>query len=335
MLNKKDFLKYASKLAFPIMLQNLIGTLVNIADTVMLGYVSQTAMSASSLANQYTFILFCLYYGMATGTSVLCAQYWGKGDKKTVEKILGLAERISLIVSLVFFAVSFAMPTTIMKIFTNSPDTVAAGSEYLRVISFSFMFMGFSQVFMSALRSIGKIMLPSVTYIVSLCVNVLCNATFIFGLFGLPKLGVTGVALGTVIARITEVLICLIYSLKSSDVRFRIKYFFAKSGILFQDFMKIATPAVINDVVWSFASSAFAAILGHIGDDMVAANAVAVMVVNIGAIACRGFANATTIIVSQELGKDNIDAAREYGKRMLRITTVSYTHLTLPTTPYV
>lgn len=322
MLNKKDFLKHASKLAFPIMIQNLIGTLVNIADTVMLGYVSQTAMAASSLANQCTFILFCLYYGMATGTSVLCAQYWGKGDKKTVERILGLAERISLIVSLVFFMISFSMPTTIMKIFTSSPDTIAAGSEYLRVISFSFMFMGFSQVFMSALRSIGKIMLPSVTYIVSLCVNVICNATFIFGLFGLPKLGVTGVALGTVIARITEVLICLIYSLRSSDVRFRIKYFFTKSGILFQDFMKIATPAVINDVVWSFASSAFAAILGHIGDDMVAANAVAVMVVNIGAIACRGFANATTIIVSQELGKDNIDTAREYGKRMLRITMV-------------
>ena len=322
MLNKKDFLKYASKLAFPIMIQNLIGTLVNIADTVMLGYVSQTAMSASSLANQYTFILFCLYYGMATGASVLCAQYWGKGDKKTVERILGLAERISLIVSFVFFVISFSVPATIMKIFTSSPDTIAAGSEYLRVISFSFMFMGFSQVFMSALRSIGKIMLPSVTYIVSLCVNVICNATFIFGLFGFPKLGVTGVALGTVIARITEVLICLIYSLRSSDVRFRIKYFFAKSGILFQDFMKIATPAVINDVVWSLASSAFAAILGHIGDDMVAANAVAVMVVNIGAIACRGFANATTIIVSQELGKDNIEAAREYGKRMLRITMV-------------
>lgn len=249
MLNKKDFLKYASTLAFPIMIQNLISTLVNIADTVMLGYVSQTAMSASSLANQYTFILFCLYYGMATGTSVLCAQYWGKGDKKTVEKILGLAERCTLIISLIFFLISFSMPTAVMKIFTDNPDTIAAGSEYLRVLSFSLMFMGFSQVFMSALRSIGKIMLPSVTYIVSLCVNVLCNATFIFGLFGLPKLGVTGVALGTVIARIAEVLICLIYSLNKSNVRFRIKYFFAKSGILFQDFMKIATPAVINDLV--------------------------------------------------------------------------------------
>ncbi len=145
MLNKKDFLKYASTLAFPIMIQNLISTLVNIADTVMLGYVKPD----------------------------LCAQYWGKGDKKTVEKILGLAERCTLIISLIFFLISFSMPTTVMKIFTDNPDTIAAGSEYLRVISFSFMFMGFSQVFMSALRSIGKIMLPSVTYIVSLCVNVL------------------------------------------------------------------------------------------------------------------------------------------------------------------
>ena len=112
MLNKKDFFKYASKLAFPIMIQNLIGTLVNVADTVMLGYVSQTAMSASSLANQYTFILFCLYYGMATGTSVLCAQYWGKGDKKTVEKILGLAERICLLLHTLYRFVSmyFVMP---------------------------------------------------------------------------------------------------------------------------------------------------------------------------------------------------------------------------------
>ncbi|MFQ9592807.1 MAG: MATE family efflux transporter [Ruminococcus sp.] len=323
MLNKKDFLKYASTLAFPIMIQNLISTLVNIADTVMLGYVSQTAMSASSLANQYTFILFCLYYGMATGTSVLCAQYWGKGDQKTVEKILGLAERCTLIISLIFFLISFSMPTTVMKIFTDNPDTIAAGSEYLRVLSFSLMFMGFSQVFMSALRSIGKIMLPSVTYIVSLCVNVLCNATFIFGLFGLPKLGVTGVALGTVIARIAEVLICLIYSLNKSNVRFRIKYFFAKSGILFQIRRNCSLRAVITTSSTRLCQgSAFAAILGHIGNDMVAANAVAVMVVNIGAIACRGFANATTIIISQELGKNHIDTAREYGKRMLRITII-------------
>ena len=321
-VNKKDFLKHASKLAFPIMIQNLIGTLVNIADTVMLGYVSQTAMAASSLANQYTFILFCLYYGMATGTSVLCAQYWGKGDKKTVERILGLAERISLIVSLVFFYdLLFYANYDHEDLYKQSGYDCCRQRVFEGDLIFLYVY-GILSGFHECPSKCRKIMLPSVTYIVSLCVNVFCNATFIFGLFGLPKLGVTGVALGTVIARIAEVLICLIYSLNSSDVRFRIKYFCAKSGILFRDFMKIASPAVINDVVWSFASSAFAAILGHIGDDMVAANAVAVMVVNIGAIACRGFANATTIIISQELGKDHKDTAREYGKRMLRITII-------------
>ena len=320
MLNKRDFLKYASKLAFPIMIQNLISTMVNMADTIMLGYVSQTAMSASSLANQFTFVLFCLYYGLSAGTSVLCAQYFGKGDKKTVEKIIGLAERLSIIVSLVFFVISFSFPASIMGIFTSSPDTIAAGSQYLKVISFSFIFMGFSQIFMSALRSVGKVLLPSTIYIISLCVNVVCNASFIFGLFGLPKLGVTGVALGTVIARIVEVLICLIYSLVSKGIKFRVKYLFAKTGVLMSDFIKIAAPSVVNDVVWSLASSVFASILGHIGDDMVAANAVAIMVVNIGAIACRGFANATTIIVSQELGQNHLDTAKEYGRRMLHIT---------------
>lgn len=320
MLNRKDFMGYAFKLAFPIMIQNLIATLVNMADTIMLGYVSQTAMSASSLANQFTFILFCLYYGLAAGTSVLCAQYWGKGDRNTVERILGLAERLSVICSVIFFTISFLFPEMIMHIFTSSADTIGAGAQYLRVVSFSFLFMGFSQVFMSALRSIGKVVLPSVTYVVSLCVNVICNAAFIFGLFGLPKLGVTGVALGTVIARVTEVIICLIYSAASKDIRFRVKYLFMQSGILMRDFVRIAAPAVINDVAWSLASSAFAAILGHIGDDMVAANAVAIMVVNIGAIACRGFANATTIIVSQELGKNHIETAKVYGKRMLIIT---------------
>lgn len=321
MLDKKQFFWLVTRLAFPIMIQNLISTLVNAADTVMLGYVNQTAMSASSLANQYTFVLFCLYYGMATATSVLCAQYWGKGDKRAIELILGLAERISIVISLVFFVVSFAIPDVIMRIFTESPETIAAGSEYLRVVSFSFVFMGFSQVFMSAMRSIGNVVLPSITYVVSLAVNVCCNAVFIFGLFGMPKLGVTGVALGTVIARMVEVVICITYSITRSSIKFRIKNMFVKTGALMQDFLKIGGPAVVNDVVWSLATSVFAAILGHIGDDIVAANAVAVMVVNIGAIACRGFANATTIIISQTLGQNKLEEAKEYGRRMLWITT--------------
>lgn len=321
-LDRKQFLKLAVRLALPIMIQNLISTLVNTADTVMLGYVDQTAMSAASLANQYTFVLFCLYYGLAAGTSVLCAQYHGKGDHKTVERIVGLALRLSVIVSIVFFVISFLFPEMIMSLFTNSHATIKAGGEYLRVVSFSFLFMGIAQIYVSALRSVGEVIVPSLLYMISLCVNIFFNAAFIFGLFGLPKLGVVGVALGTVIARVVEVVICMIYSLTLSSIRMRFKYFFGRTKVLMKDFLKISTPAIVNDVVWGLASSAFASILGHIGDDMVAANAVAVMVVNIGAIACRGFANATTIVVSQELGKNQMEATKVYAKRMLFLTIV-------------
>lgn len=319
-LGRREFLPLAVKLAMPIMIQNLISTLVNSADTVMLGYVNQTAMSASSLANEYTFVLFCFYFGLAAGTSILCAQYWGKGDEQTIERIVGLATKMTLVISVLFFSVSFFFPRQVMILFTNSPETIEAGIQYLKVISFSFVFMGFSQVYVSALRSMGKVVFPSVTYVVSLVVNVCLNAAFIFGLFGLPKMGVAGVALGTVIARIVETVMCIVYSFVSGGVRVRAKYILAKSGILFHDFVKIAAPSVINDAVWGLAASTFAAILGHIGDDMVAANAVAVMVVNIGAIACRGFANATTIVISQALGANNMQAAKVYSGRMLGLT---------------
>lgn len=321
-LDRKQFLLYALKLAFPIMIQNLISTLVNSADTIMLGYVSQTAMAASSLANQYTFVLFCFYYGLGIGTSVLCAQYFGKGDKQTVERIIGLAARVAILISLLFFVFSFFAPEAIMKIFTDSPQTIKEGVAYLKVLSFSFVFMGFSQVFVSALRSVGKIVFPSALYVVSLLVNVLMNAAFIFGLFGLPRLGVVGVALGTVSARAVEVILCFAYSAAGKDIKFRLKNLFRRSGVLFKDFLKISAPSVVNDLMWGMAATTCTAILGHIGDDMVAANAVAVMVVNMGAIVCRGFSNATTIIVSQTLGENRMEDTKVYAKRILWLTVI-------------
>jgi len=321
-LDRKQFLLYALKLAFPIMIQNLISTLVNSADTIMLGYVSQTAMAASSLANQYTFVLFCFYYGLGIGTSVLCAQYFGKGDKQTVERIIGLAARVAILISLLFFVFSFFAPEAIMKIFTDSPQTINEGAAYLKVLSFSFVFMGFSQVFVSALRSVGKIVFPSALYVVSLLVNVMMNAAFIFGLFGLPRLGVVGVALGTVSARAVEVILCFVYSAAGKDIKFRLKNLFRRSGVLFKDFLKISAPSVVNDLMWGMAATTCTAILGHIGDDMVAANAVAVMVVNMGAIVCRGFSNATTIIVSQTLGENRMEDTKVYAKRILWLTVI-------------
>lgn len=318
-LNTKELYKIALKLAIPIMVQNLISTLVNTADTIMLGFVGQSAMAAASLANQYTFVLFCVFFGMATGTSVLASQYYGKGDYNTIERVMGLAVRFSVIIAVIFTVLSVLFPERIMLLFTDSSETVAIGTEYLRILSLSFIFSAISTVYVSALRSIGKVVFPSLMAIVSLTVNILINAVFIFGLLGMPKLGVTGVAIGTVVARITEVVLCLIYSAKC-EIKYRMQYILEKAGVLTQDFLKICFPSIGNDLVWSLATTVFAVILGHMGDDIVAANAVAVMVVNIGAIAMRGFANATTILIGQALGANLIEKTKEYARKLIWLT---------------
>lgn len=318
-MTTKELYKWALQLAIPIMIQNLINTLVNTADTVMLGFVGQSAMAASSLANQYTFVLFCIYFGIATATSVMCAQYWGKGDKKTIERVIGLSARVAIISSALFTLFSFFFPEVIMVIFTDSPETIALGSSYLKILSISFVFNAISQVYISSLRSVGKIVFPSIVSIVSLCVNVVFNASFIFGLFGFPKLGVVGVAMGTVFARVTEMIMCIVYSYRS-EIRFRLKYIVGSAGILNKDFVKISLPAIGNDLIWSLATTVFTVILGHLGDDIVAANAVAIMVVNIGAIAMRGFANSTTIVIGQTLGANLIEETKEYSKKLVLLT---------------
>ena len=316
------FLKLALTTAMPIMIQNVISTLVNSADTIMLGYVSQEAMSASSLANQYSNLLFCAFYGMTAAASVLASQYWGKGDKAAIEKVLGLCIRISMIFSVVAFAVSFSFPGVIMSIFTNDAAIIKEGITYLRIVSFSYLFMGFTQIYLSVLRSVERLVLPSIVYVISLLVNVFINATFIFGFFGLPKLGLVGVSLGTVTARVVEFVICAIDSARSDTTRFKFKYFFGNSGALMGDVLKLAVPSLVNDIAWSAANSAYSVVMGHLGSDVVAANSVAIIAVNVGAIACRGFSNATTIIVSRELGYNNTNAAKIYSIRMLLITLV-------------
>lgn len=319
-LSGRQFLGMAVTIAMPIMIQNLISTLVSTADTVMLGYVSQDAMAASSLANQLYTVLWMTLNGLIAGGSVMASQYWGKKDYDTIERILGLAVRFSLAISLIFFVAAFCFPSTVMRLFTSEQAIINEGVRYLRIIAFSYVFVGFSQIYLSIQRSVERVILPTVTYVISLEINVFLNATFIFGLFHMPKLGLVGVAIGTVTARFVECVICLIHSWHSDTIKFRIKYVFEKSGILFRDFMKLSLPSLINDVAWSLAFSMYSVILGHMGSDVVAANAIANMVLNMGAIVSRGFANATTVIVGKTIGENNMEAAKVYARRMVVLT---------------
>nr|WP_315035864.1 MATE family efflux transporter [uncultured Lachnoanaerobaculum sp.] len=318
-----SFNKDILRLAVPIVLQNIVTTAVNSADVIMLGFVGQNALSAGSLANQVMFILQLVYTGISSGVIMLAAQYWGKKDTKTIEHIMGIGMQLSIFISSMFFIMAFFFPHVLMRIFTNDINLITEGIPYLRMVSFSYLFMSFSQVYLCAMRSIERVHFSTVTNAVALLLNIIFNAVFIFGLFGAPKLGILGVALATVIARAVEFTICVIDNFIPKAIHFHIKNILEVNKILFFDFMKYSLPAFGNEIVWGVAFSMYSVIMGHLDSDIVAANAVVVVARNLGTVACFGIADAGAIILGKSIGSGNTDTIKSDSSHFVKITGMS------------
>lgn len=318
-----SFSKNLLRLAVPIVLQNLVTTAVSSADVIMLGFVSQDALAAGSLASQIMFILNLVYSGISSGVIMLAAQYWGKQDTLTIERIMGIGMRISILISTAFFILAFFFPTFLMRIFTNDTQLVSTGIPYLRIVSFSYLFMSISQVYLCTMRTIERVIFATAANASALLLNILLNAVFIFGLLGAPKMGIAGVALATTIARGIELIICMLDALRFKTIRFRPSTIFEHHKLLFADFMKYSLPAFGNEVSWGLAFSMYSVIMGHLGSDMVAANAVVVVARNLGTVACFGIANAGAILLGKSIGAGRMETVKADASKFCRITFIS------------
>lgn len=311
------------RLAFPIVIQNLVTTAVSSADVIMLGFVSQEALAAGSLASQVMFILNLVYSGISSGVIMLAAQYWGKKDTLTIEQIMGIAMRLSIVVSFIFFLLACFCPSLLMHIFTNDKVLIETGIPYLRIVSFSYLFMSFSQVYLCTMRAIERVIFATAANGSALILNIILNAVFIFGLLGAPKLGIAGVALATTIARGIEFLICIIDTLHFKTLRFRPATLFQHHKLLFSDFMRYSLPAFGNEVSWGVAFSMYSVIMGHLGSDMVAANAVVVVARNLGTVVCFGIANAGAILLGKSIGAGKTELVKADASRFCKVTFLS------------
>lgn len=250
-INWKHFYLSVLALVIPMALQNLINVGVTAADVVMLGKVGEHALSGASLAGQVQYIMTLFLFGLTSGATVLTAQYWGKKDICTIEKILGLGMRSAVIVTAVFFVAAQCIPHTLMKIFTSDPEVIEQGVVYLRIVSWSYIFMGITQTYLYIMRSVERVVVATVVYLCSLICNVGINAVLIFGLFGMPALGVKGAAIGTLTARLLEMALVCIYShFWNKDIKFHTKYFLHTEKVLNRDFLKYAFPVILNEVLW-------------------------------------------------------------------------------------
>ena len=324
MENNKNFYKMVFALVVPIALQNLINVGVTSADVIMLGKVSETVLSASSLGNQVQFIMSLIFFGLTSGAAVLTAQYWGKGDTKTIEKVLGIALRFSLTVGVIFTVVTFIFPKQIMMIFSSETEVINEGIKYLRIVCFSYIFSSITMIYLNIMKSVEKVVISTVVYFISLMLNVILNYIFIFGKFGLPPLGIEGAALSTVIARCVELTITGIYAHKYNNViKFRFKNFIKLDSALFKDFMKFSIPVTINEMMWGLGTSANAAILGQLGSQAAAASSVVQVTRQLATVVTFGVATAASIVIGKSIGENKIKEAKIYGKKFVKLSLIT------------
>ena len=318
---KKKIYKLLVSLVTPIAFQYLMSSAVSAADAVMLGFLDQNSLSASSLATQAAFVYSLFYGAFISGTTVMASQYYGKKDMKSVEQILAIAMRYALLVGLLFTCATLFIPGVIMRIFTSDQVLIDAGAVYLRTVSLSFVLTGFSQVYFCIMKVCGRAGLSSLIGSLSVVINIFLNAVFIFGLFGLPAMGIAGAALATVFARVFEVVVVLIVLFRGKCVPLRLGYVFGgASKVLHKDYWHYTLPLLFNQLGWGGGITMYSVIMGHLGTDATAANAIANIVRNMIASLCWGIAAGVGIIIGQMLGRGELDDAKKAGGSFVRLS---------------
>lgn len=321
--DNKEMYKRIGTVALPIILQNIIDAAVGSADVLMLNEVGQDAISAVSLANSMVGILFMFLYGIGTGIAMLAAQYFGRKDMKTIEVIEGIGLKFALGIAIIGMVACLIIPQYLMYIYTSDEVLIEMGASYLRFIAPGLIFWAISAVYMSILRCIGKVAVSTVLEAVALVCNVSLNAVFIFGLFGAPKLGIVGVAIATSISRFLQLMGCIIVSMGSVEVKLTFRTMFESHKLLMKDFVSMAIPAIANDLVWSLGFGMYSVILGHMGNDAVAANSIVGTVRNLGCVLCYGIGSAAGIIVGQILGEGKREEGISAARLLLKLAVIS------------
>ena len=320
---RKGFYRELFVLVIPIVIQNLIASSVSVADTLMLGNVDQTSLSASGLAGQVMFLINIMFFGLNSALTILASQYWGKKNVKVISKILGIGLIIAMVVTVCFSAAAFFIPRRVMWIWTDDPVLIAAGARYLRYVAPSYIFMSLVQPYLTILKSCERVVFSTAISTASLVINVVFNYLLIFGHGPFPEMGIEGAAVATSISCGLGALICLIDFLRQKVLPKSLRIMFGIPGALVVDFFKYSLPAFVNDVMWGLAFTVNSIIMGHLGTDIVAANAVVSSVRDLITVVGFGISAAASIMLGKEIGENRLDVAKKDASSIVRVTVFS------------
>lgn len=318
----KSFFKELSKLMIPIAFQSFMLAAVAASDTIMLGIVSQDALAAVSLASKIQFVQNIGIAGLVGGGMVLSSQYLGKNDKTTAGNIFTIMLRYSLLICILFWALSFFIPTQLMRIFTNDNIMIEIGAKYLKVSSWSYLVVGITQCYLMMLKINNKALSGAIISSAAVIINILLNAILIFGLFNLPKMEAKGAALATVIARIIELVLALIVFSTSKCLKYNILNIFKFNSKLDKEFFKVSKNLILNEFIWGAGITVYSIVIGHLGSEATASNSIASVIKDLVTSLCRGIGVGGGIMIGYKLGSSEFEDAKEYGDKLVRISFI-------------
>lgn len=306
-------------LTLPIVIQNLINSLLNMADTVMIGRLGEVELASVGIANQFFFFYSLILFGINAGGAMFISQYWGKNDLKNIRSTMSISLLSTLLISIIFTLIGINLSENIIRIFNPNIQVVFYGSSYLKIVAFSYLFTGITISYAFASRSIENTVLPMVANMVGLFVNILLNYGLIFGNFGLPELGVRGAAIATVIARIIESILIITYIYWKKVI---IDIGLKDIKLIDRKFMRIiflgTLPILINEFVWGLGNITYNIIYARIGVSATATMQITTTIMNLFMIVIMGLGNSSVVVIGKEIGANNIDKAKLFGKRLYK-----------------
>lgn len=317
---KHEFYKELFSLAIPIGLQNLLAALIGATDALMLGRLTQDAVSAVSLANQIAFIMNLFIGAVVGGGGTLIAQYWGKDDRTMVKNLFCMILKWAMGISFVFFALAMLIPEQLMRIYTPETALIEIGASYLRTVGPSYLFSGITSCYYLKMKIEGKASKSVIISVVTLIFDVVIDTFLIYGLAGAPRLGANGSAYSTVFVELIGLIWCIFESYRGNSIRPDLQGLKWSSSTIAKDFMKISLPMLGSSLAWGLGFSLHSLIMGHLGSDATVAASITSVVQEIVTCVCKGISAGAGIIIGKLLGNSHFDKAKIYGRKLCHIS---------------
>jgi len=316
------FLRAIAVIAIPVALQNLLTTTGSMVDTMMLATLGETTVGAVGLCAQFSSLFFSGYWGFVGGGTLFVSQFWGAKDHDGIRKAYGFTMCLVLAVGVLFNILAVGFPEFVMGVYTDKPVIWEIGIGYLKIVGFAYPLQSIAVVMSMLLRSTERVKIPLVAGIASVFANCFFNYLFIFGKWGVPAMGASGAAIGTVIAALVNVAVLVGFVIAR-----RIPYALELHKCFYWDkqfictFMGRCFPILCNEVAMGVSTMLINIVLGRQSAEAIAAVAIYRTIEGVVIAFFGGFSNASAILVGKDVGAGKHEDAYRKGLRIVYLTS--------------